>query len=368
MKGNVIVGLSGGVDSAVAALLLKERGYQVTGVFMRNWEGQGEACTVEDDHHEARLVAAEIGIPFYSFNFSDRYWDRVFERFLAEYKAGLTPNPDILCNKEIKFQAFLDRCVALDADLIATGHYARIVNRSELWKGVDASKDQSYFLYAVPGQALSRAVFPLGDLHKSEVRDIARSKGLPNFARKDSVGICFVGQERFKSFLKQYLGDAAGDIVDPEGRVLGRHDGVMYHTIGQRKGLGVGGPGEPWFVVGKDVARKEVIAAQGADHPLLFAPALLFSETCWVNGEPDWPFRGTAKIRYRQSDQGVAIKGLGEGMYLAVFDEPQRAISPGQSIVVYEGERCLGGGVIVKACTRDGLSLTTVQGVRGGAT
>lgn len=370
MKGHVIVGLSGGVDSAVTALLLKEQGFQVTAVFMRNWEGQGEACSLEEDHHEARLVAADLGIPFYSFNFSDRYWDRVFERFLREYKAGLTPNPDILCNREIKFKAFLDRCLELDADYMATGHYARIrtVNGSvHLLKGLDPQKDQSYFLYAVPEKALARTLFPLGELEKHEVRRIAKERGLPNYARKDSVGICFVGQQRFKEFLSAYLGNASGDIVDPEGCVVGRHDGLMYHTIGQRKGLGIGGPGEPWFVVGKDVETRRLVAAQGVDHPLLFAPALIFSEPSWIGREPSWPQTCTAKVRYRQDDQAVRVEKLDGDRYLAQFDEPQRAISPGQSIVLYQGDRCLGGGVIVRACQMDGGALDSRQGVKLGA-
>ncbi len=364
-KSRIIVGLSGGVDSAVAALRLKDQGHDVTAVFMRNWQGQGEECTVEEDHHQARLVAAEIGIPFYSFNFSDRYWDHVFERFLKEYKEGFTPNPDILCNKEIKFKAFLDRCLELDAEYIATGHYARIRRDDAgiaLCKGLDASKDQSYFLYAVPGAALNKSLFPLGELEKSDVRAIAKERGLPNFDRKDSVGICFVGQARFKTFLSDYLGTSKGDIIDVECRILGQHDGLMYHTIGQRKGLGIGGPGEPWFVAGKDMERNQLIAVQGAKHPLLYAPALIFDDPSWVNGEPEWPLTGQAKIRYRQEDQDVHIEPWGNGQYIARFSIPQRAISPCQSIVIYQGDQCLGGGIIRVACDFEGRPRDVRQG------
>ncbi len=344
----VAVGLSGGVDSAVSALLLKEQGHEVIGVFMKNWEDGDEHCPAEDDARDARLAAAEIGIPYYAFNFVKEYWDRVFQHFLHEYAQGYTPNPDILCNKEIKFKCFLEKALELDVDCIATGHYARVRRRDgrvELLKGVDANKDQTYFLHALGQRALSKAVFPIGGLRKEEVREVARKKGLPNWDRKDSVGICFIGQRKFKAFLQTYLGAQPGEIVDPAGRVVGRHEGLMYHTIGQRQGLGIGGPGEPWFVVDKDVANRRLIAAQGRDHPLLFAPALTYSGLTTVSGEPlPDGLRCRAKIRYRQADQDCVVHA-GK----VVFDQPQRAIAPKQSVVFYDGDACLGGAVIERA-------------------
>jgi len=351
-KKRVVVGLSGGVDSAVSALLLKEQGHEVIGVFMKNWEDDEEFCTAADDARDARLAADCIGIPFYAFNFVKEYWDRVFQRFLAEYAQGHTPNPDILCNKEIKFKCFLEKALELEVDCIATGHYARVRERNgrfELLKGVDPGKDQSYFLHALGQRALSKAMFPVGELHKAEVREIARKQGLPNWERKDSVGICFIGERKFKAFLKTYLGAKPGEIVDPQGRVVGRHEGLMFHTIGQRQGLGIGGPGEPWYVVGKDLPSRRLIAAQGGNHPLLFASALDYSEPTAVGGRPlDLPMRCCAKIRYRQADQACVVH---DGR--VAFDRPQRAIAPKQSVVFYDGEVCLGGAVIERA-VRDG--------------
>ncbi|CAM2070725.1 tRNA 2-thiouridine(34) synthase MnmA [Sulfidibacter corallicola] len=350
-KRRIVVGLSGGVDSAVAALRLKEQGHDVVGIFMKNWEDDDEGCTAEDDHRDARLVADTVGIPFYTFNFVKEYWDHVFQHFLQEYGRGYTPNPDILCNKEIKFKCFLEKALELDADCIATGHYARVRfhdGHYQLLKGVDPNKDQSYFLYTLGQRALSKAVFPLGELHKTQVRELAKSAGLPNWDRKDSTGICFIGERKFKDFLQGYLGTKPGDIEDPAGNVVGRHDGLMYHTIGQRQGLGIGGPGDPWYVVGKDTDRNVLLAAQGKNHPLLFAPALSMSSLTTCSERPlALPHRCAAKIRYRQQDQACTlVAGAGEGQWNLVFDEPQRAVSPKQSAVLYDGDVCLGGGII----------------------
>lgn len=349
----IIVGLSGGVDSAVAAFLLKEQGADLTGIFMKNWEGPDEACTAEEDHHEARLVADHLDIPLYAFNFSKDYWDRVFSRFLDEINRGLTPNPDILCNKEIKFKAFLEKALELDAEFIATGHYARTRDTptgTELLKGRDPSKDQSYFLYAVPQAALKRALFPLGDWLKKDVRETARRTGLPNWNRKDSTGICFIGERNFRGFLEGYVGIRPGNIEDAEGNVVGRHQGLAFHTIGQRKGLGLGGAGAAWYVAGKDVARNVVIAVRGDDHPLLFASNLIMSEVTTISGRrlPD-QFGCRAKIRYRQRDQAARIERIDADRFWVAFDKPQRAVTPGQSAVLYRGEVCLGGGVIQSA-------------------
>jgi len=355
-KGRVIVGLSGGVDSAVAALLLLKEGYEVIGVFMKNWEDDSPECTTENDQRDARLVADTLGIPFYTFNFVKEYWDHVFTYFLETYAAGQTPNPDVLCNKEIKFKAYLEKAMQLDADYIATGHYARI-DREEpgeehplgvrLLKGVDPGKDQSYFLYAVPGTALVKSLFPLGQLRKKEVRELAKNAGLHNWDRKDSVGICFIGERKFKTFLEGYLPGKSGDMVDPEGDVKARHDGLMFYTIGQRQGLGIGGPGAPWFVADKDLEKNELLVVQGGDHPLLFSDGLTCSGMTLISGElPDLPFTCTAKIRYRQPDQNcTVVKQEGES-WIVHFNRPQKAVSAGQSIVFYDGEVCLGGAVI----------------------
>lgn len=350
-KRKVVVGLSGGVDSAVAAYRLKEAGHEVIGIFMKNWEDDDEGCTAEDDHRDARLVAGTLGIPFYTFNFVKEYWDHVFQHFLEEYGKGYTPNPDILCNKEIKFKAFLEKALALKADNLATGHYARVAYEDgayQLNKGVDPKKDQSYFLYTLQQNALSHALFPLGDLHKPEVREIAKKAGLPNWDRKDSTGICFIGERNFKDFLKGYLGMKPGVIEDPHGKVVGKHDGLMFHTIGQRQGLGIGGPGEPWYVAGKDTERNVLVAAQGKNNPVLFAPALQCSDITTTTGAP-LPLNTLiqCKIRYRQEDQSCQVTaGPDAGTYLVHFPQAQRAIAPKQSIVFYQGDRCLGGGVI----------------------
>ncbi len=350
----VIVGMSGGVDSSVSAWLLLQQGYQVEGLFMKNWdEDDGtEYCTAKEDLADAQQVCYAIGIRLHTANFAAEYWDNVFEHFLSEYKAGRTPNPDILCNREIKFKAFLDYATVLGADLIATGHYVRRSDRngqSHLLKGLDPNKDQSYFLHAVGGSEIGRTLFPVGELEKPEVRRIAEENGLVTAKKKDSTGICFIGERRFKDFLKQYLPAQPGVVETPDGDVIGEHQGLMYHTLGQRQGLGIGGlkdyPDAPWFVAGKDLERNVLIAVQGTDHPLLFSDSLTSGQIFWVNGEPQLPARLTAKVRYRQDDQACTLTRNGN-TYHVEFDQPQRAVTPGQSVVFYDGDDCLGGGVI----------------------
>ena len=355
-SGRVFVGLSGGVDSSVAALLLKEAGYAVEAVFMKNWEEDDDAeyCAAAEDLADARQVAEALGIPLHAVNFAAEYWDRVFEHFLAEYGAGRTPNPDILCNREIKFRAFLDYALERGAEAIATGHYARIGRDHgpcRLLKGCDPGKDQSYFLYALGQPQLARSLFPLGDLTKDEVRRLAADRGLVTHDKKDSTGICFIGERRFKDFLQQYLPARPGEIRDPEGHVLGRHEGLMYYTLGQRQGLGIGGDAErgsgPWYVAGKDLTNNVLIAVQGHDHPLLFSEGLEAGELNWVRGTPpEDALACSAKVRYRQADQACTLFHLDDGRVRVQFDEAQRAVTPGQSVVFYQGEECLGGGVI----------------------
>ena len=354
----VIVGMSGGVDSSVSAALLLEQGYQVEGLFMKNWdEDDGtEYCTAKEDLADAQAVSDKLGIKLHTANFAAEYWDNVFEHFLEEYQAGRTPNPDILCNREIKFKAFLEYALSLGADLIATGHYARRADRdgqSLLLRGVDTNKDQSYFLHAVGGEQLSRTLFPVGELEKPEVRRIAEKYELATARKKDSTGICFIGERRFSDFLKRYLPAQPGEIQTTDGKVIGRHHGLMYHTIGQRQGLGIGGlqgaSDDPWYVLRKDLDRNVLVVGQGNDHPWLFSSALECSLIYWVNPmDIQEPLRLTAKVRYRQPDQDCTLEPV-EGGWLIRFDEPQRAVTPGQSIVFYQGEVCLGGGVIETA-------------------
>ena len=354
----VIVGMSGGVDSSVSALLLLEQGYQVDGLFMKNWEEDDgtDYCTAMDDLADAQAVCDRIGIKLHTANFAAEYWDNVFEHFLAEYKAGRTPNPDILCNREIKFKAFLDYALMLGADLIATGHYVRrrdIDGHTELLKGLDPNKDQSYFLHAVGGTQIARTLFPVGELEKPAVRAIAEKYELATAKKKDSTGICFIGERRFSDFLKQYLPAQPGVIETTDGEQIGQHHGLMYHTIGQRQGLGIGGmkdaSDEPWYVLAKDVARNVLVVGQGNEHPWLFSSALLASEIFWVNPvDLSAPRQLTAKVRYRQSDQQCTLEQTPQG-YRAIFSTPQRAVTPGQSVVFYDGDICLGGGVIETA-------------------
>ncbi|MDX1800876.1 MAG: tRNA 2-thiouridine(34) synthase MnmA [Marinobacter sp.] len=354
----VIVGMSGGVDSSVAAWLLKEQGYAVEGLFMKNWdEDDGtEYCTAMTDLADAQAVADHIGITLHTASFAAEYWDRVFEHFLSEYQAGRTPNPDILCNKEVKFRAFLDYAITLGADFIATGHYARQRSTghdgqpAELLKGLDPNKDQSYFLHAVSGDRIARTLFPVGEIEKPEVRRIAAEQGFVTHDKKDSTGICFIGERKFRDFLKQYLPAQPGIIETPDGLEIGRHQGLMYHTIGQRQGLGIGGLSEfgdePWYVAGKDLDRNVLIVVQGKQHPLLFARGLTSGPVDWVAGvAPAREFRCKAKTRYRQPDQDCTVAVTDHGVRV-IFDQPQRAVTPGQSVVFYQGDVCLGGAVI----------------------
>ncbi len=353
---NIVVGMSGGVDSSVTALTLLEQGHEVTGLFMKNWdEDDGtEYCTALRDLEDALQVCDRLQIELQTVNFAAEYWDLVFTHFLEEYRAGRTPNPDILCNKHIKFKAFLDYALDLGADTIATGHYARVhrrFGRYELLRGLDSNKDQSYFLYAIGQEALAKTLFPIGHLQKSEVRDLAAKAGFPNHAKKDSTGICFIGERRFRDFLQRYLPARPGPMITPEGEEVGQHLGLMYYTLGQRQGLGIGGRASktdaPWYVVGKDLDHNILLVAQGHDHPLLYATTLEVGQPEWLSGlPPDSSFRCSAKIRYRQPDQSCLVEQIAQDRFKVVFDEPQRAMTPGQSAVFYDGEVCLGGGII----------------------
>jgi tRNA-uridine 2-sulfurtransferase len=366
----VIVGLSGGVDSSVAALLLQQQGCHVEGLFMKNWDEDdgSEYCTAAEDLEDAKRVAEKLDIPLHQANFAAEYWDNVFEHFLEEYRAGRTPNPDVLCNREIKFNVFADYARTLGADHIATGHYARVRhdgsnkaltntsnntskndNAASLMKGLDDNKDQSYFLQSVSADQLHNVLFPLGELHKPQVRQMALDHGLPTHAKKDSTGICFIGERRFKDFLGQYLPAQPGDIESDDGTVIGRHDGLMYHTLGQRQGLHIGGiqgrPEMPWYVLDKNLERNVLVVGQGNDHPRLFTSSLRCQEIHWIGAAPALPFTGHAKVRYRQPDQLCKISRDGDA-YRIDFDLPQRAVTPGQWACVYDGEYCLGGGII----------------------
>ena len=356
-QNKVIVGLSGGVDSSVASLLLSQQGHEVEGLFMKNWVDFADEseCTVEEDRKDAMLVAQSVGISFNDAKFAMEYWDHVFKHFLDEYRAGRTPNPDILCNREIKFKAFLDHAMQLGGYLIATGHYARVEKRGEtycLLKGLDQNKDQSYFLYTLGQPQLSRTLFPLGELPKPEVRRIAEQAGFITHDKKDSTGICFIGERRFREFLSRYIPAQPGEMRTPDGEYIGEHSGLMYYTLGQRQGLGIGGrkdsTGEPWFVAGKDMENKVLYVVQG-DHPWLHSQSLLAEQLSWVSGEPPaFPCRASAKTRYRQPDQACVIDQNEQGQLQVTFDESQRAVTPGQSVVFYQDDNCLGGGIIVK--------------------
>ncbi|RAN65232.1 tRNA 2-thiouridine(34) synthase MnmA [Dolosigranulum pigrum] len=361
----VVVGMSGGVDSSATALKLKREGYDVVGIFMKNWDDTDEngVCTATEDYKDVQAVANQIGIPYYSVNFEKEYWNKVFEYFLDEYKKGRTPNPDVICNKEIKFKAFLDYAMDLGADYVATGHYARVERDDNgtvhMLRGVDSNKDQTYFLNQLSQDQLQRVMFPLGEMEKPDVRQLAEEAGLKTADKKDSTGICFIGERDFKEFLMNYLPAQPGEMQTLDGDVVNTHDGLMYYTIGQRQGLGIGGSkeygNEPWFVIGKDLERNVLLVGQGFHHEHLYATHLEASDFSFtVKAPAEAEFRCTAKFRYRTDDVPVTIK-MNDARTEAIveFDEPQRAITPGQAIVLYDGEECLGGGTIDRAYKED---------------
>lgn len=361
----VVVGMSGGVDSSVAALLLKQQGYDVIGIFMKNWDDTDEngVCTATEDYEDVVRVCNQIGIPYYAVNFEKQYWEKVFTYFLDEYKAGRTPNPDVMCNKEIKFKAFLEHAMALGADYLATGHYARVAYRDgeyQLLRGLDANKDQTYFLNQLGQAQLSKVLFPIGELQKAQVREIAKEAGLATAGKKDSTGICFIGERNFKQFLSNYLPAQPGKMQTLDGEVKGTHDGLMYYTIGQRHGLGIGGSGEPWFVVGKNLKDNILYVAQGFDNELLYSDAIIATNVNWVSDrKPNEPIACTAKFRYRQPDVPVTVEMIDETTARVSFEQRVRAVTPGQAVVFYNGEQCLGGGTIDQVF-RDGEKLTYV--------
>jgi tRNA-specific 2-thiouridylase len=352
---DIVVGVSGGVDSSVAAMLLQREGHALAGLFMQNWNDDGSGdCRAEDDRRDALGVCGRLGIPFHARNFAREYWDGVFAHFVDEYRAGRTPNPDVLCNREIKFKTFLDEALALGASRIATGHYARVAHRDGAWRllrALDAGKDQSYFLHQLGQAALARTLFPLGDLPKAQVRALAAEAGLPTAAKKDSTGICFIGERDFREFLGRYIPAQPGEIRAVDGARVGTHAGVFFHTLGQREGLGIGGvrgrPAAPWFVVGKDVAGNVLWVDQGEDSPWLLSRTLRSEAAYWIAGSPPaGSFTCQAQVRYRQAPQDCTVDVRGDGTLSVAFAAPQRAVTPGQSVVLYLGDECLGGAVI----------------------
>lgn len=350
-QSTVVVGMSGGVDSSVTAYLLKEQGFRVIGLFMKNWEEESSEgiCQATSDYEDVIRVCSQLDIPHYTVNFSQAYWDAVFSRCLKEYAAGYTPNPDILCNQEIKFKVFFEKALQLGADYLATGHYCRKVRQGDAWglaKGIDPEKDQSYFLYTLKSQLLEKILFPIGELTKKEVRAIAAKLKLATAEKKDSTGICFIGKRDFKSFLGRYIEQVQGNFETLSGKFVGRHDGIAFYTIGQRRGLGIGGAGEAWFVVGKDVERNVVLVEQGEDHPALYQKSLKAFDVSWVGAPPAFQTPLTAKIRYRSSDVPCQILQEEEGRLEVLFETPQKAITPRQSIVFYQDDLCLGGARI----------------------
>ena len=347
------VGISGGVDSAVSALLLKEQCHDVFGLFMQNWveDSTNPECTAEQDLSDARAVCDKIGIPLQTVTFAQEYWDQVFQHCLDEFAKGRTPNPDVLCNREIKFNLLLKHALDLGADCLATGHYVRRSADNKLLKGLDANKDQSYFLYMIKQAALEKSLFPVGELEKPRVREIAQQAGLINADKKDSTGICFIGERRFKEFLSEFILAQPGKMQTPDGKVMGQHDGIMFYTIGQRKGLNIGGLKQydesPWYVVDKDVKNNVLIVAQGDNHPLLYKSSLVCEGLTWIaDVAPGEKFSCAAKTRYRQCDQLCEVQKIGDDRYQVTFELPQRAVTPGQSVVFYTGDVCLGGGII----------------------
>ena len=343
MKLTVVVGMSGGVDSSLAAYLLKKEGYRVLGLFMKNWEEEGN-CSAANDWQDVVSVCSQLDIPFYGVNFAAEYREKVFAYFLEEFRSGRTPNPDILCNREIKFDALFKKAKELGADFLATGHYARTNTSGELLRGLDPQKDQSYFLYTLKRDILKETLFPIGHLPKSEVRRLAKEAGLTTAAKKDSTGICFIGKRDFRQFLSRFIPFEPGPIVSVDGKTLGQHVGLPFYTLGQRKGMGIGGEGDAWFVVAKDLPHNTLLVAQGNDHPALFASSLTASSLSWISDPPTHSV--TAKVRYRQKDQPCTLEPLASRDLLVHFATPQRAVTPGQSVVFYEGDLCLGGGVI----------------------
>ncbi len=353
-KKTIVVGMSGGVDSSLSALLLKQQGHHVIGLFMKNWEevDDQDQCTSAADFDDVRRVCEQIDIPYYTVNFTKDYREQVFKQFLSDFEKGWTPNPDILCNREIKFKVFLNKAKELGADFLATGHYAQIgqVNgQSRLLIGKDPLKDQTYFLYTLTHDILDQVLFPIGHLEKTQVRELARQHGLATSEKKDSTGICFIGERHFRTFLSQYIGTQPGHFETLDGKVVGTHTGTAFYTIGQRKGMGIGGAGEAWFVVGKDSLKKVVYVAQGANHPALFCDDLEAAELSWVTKPPSvFPFICQSKVRYRQTSSPCEIQSIENGLAKVKFLHPQRAVTPGQSIVFYQDNECLGGGVITK--------------------
>ena len=351
-ESKVVVGMSGGVDSSVAAHLLLEQGYQVVGMFMKNWEEDDteDYCAAASDLKDAAQVCERLGIDLHEVNFAHEYWENVFQHFLQEYSAGRTPNPDILCNKEIKFKEFLLQAETLGANYIATGHYVARGNHgreSALLRGLDVNKDQSYFLYTLQQHQLNTSLFPLGEIDKPQVRAIADAQGFVTHNKKDSTGICFIGERRFKDFLSNYLKPNPGNIVDLNNKVVGAHDGLMFYTIGQRHGLNIGGPGEAWYVAAKNIGRNDLLVVQGHDHPAMLTKSVTARNLDWVSDiSPSVGDKITAKTRYRQSDQSGTIRQLNADQMLVEFDLPQRAVTPGQALVLYDQRRCLGGGTI----------------------
>lgn len=354
MAKRVILGLSGGVDSSVAAILLKEQGYDVIGLFMKNWDETDEngVCTAEEDAKDAMKVAGQLGIPFYTVNFEKEYWDTVFQYFLNEYKLGRTPNPDVMCNQEIKFNAFLDYAMKLESDYIAMGHYAQVEERDgkfHLLRGADSNKDQSYFLSRIGQKALSKSLFPIGHLDKKEVRAIAEKYELETAKKKDSTGVCFIGERNFNRFLDHFLKPNPGEMREVSGKVVGQHTGLIHYTLGQRKGIGLGGLGDgrPWFVAGKDLEKNILYVAQGEDHPALYSTALTGTDMSWVlEEEPDFPLHCTAKFRYRQQDIPVIVSKRNDEIYIEYTDTPTKGVTPGQAAVLYQGDMCLGSCLI----------------------
>ncbi len=354
MKKRVVLGMSGGVDSSVSALLLKEAGYDVVGLFMKNWDEKDEngVCTATDDSDDARRVANQLEIPYYTINFEKEYWDRVFTYFLNEYKKGRTPNPDVMCNQEIKFNAFLDYAMKLEGDYIAMGHYAQVEERNGeyyLLRGKDNNKDQSYFLSRIGQRALSKTMFPIGNIEKPRVRELAQENQLYTALKKDSTGICFIGERNFDEFLDKYLLASEGDFIDVDGNKVGRHSGLIHYTLGQRKGIGIGGvgTGEPWFVVGKNLKKNIIYVAQGEKHPALYSTSLIGEDPSWIlERMPTMPIKCTAKFRYRQSDIPVTVNILEDGNLHIVYDGPVKAVTPGQVAVLYQDEVCLGSSII----------------------